>query len=54
VHLKIGSLRLEQNRKVEIKSAVDPTKKVVITGAYAINNEYKFRKGSDSMAGIEM
>jgi Cu(I)/Ag(I) efflux system membrane fusion protein len=39
---------------IEIKSALDPTKKVVITGAYAINSEYKFRKGSDPMAGMDM
>ena len=28
--------------------------KVVITGAYAINSEYKFRKGSDPMEGMKM
>lgn len=44
----------ESNGMIEIKSALDPTKKVVITGAYAINSEYKFRKGSDPMAGMEM
>jgi hypothetical protein len=26
---------------IEIKSELDPSKKVVITGAYAINSEYK-------------
>jgi Cu(I)/Ag(I) efflux system membrane fusion protein len=35
---------------IEIKSALDPIKKVDITGACAINSEYKFRKASDSMA----
>ncbi|MFV8442249.1 efflux RND transporter periplasmic adaptor subunit [Flavobacterium sp. LB2P44] len=45
---------LEINGMIEIKSEMDPTKKVVITGAYAINSEYKFRKGSDPMAGMEM
>ena len=44
----------ESNGMIEIKSALDPTKKVVITGAYAINSEYKFRKGSDPMAGMKM
>jgi Cu(I)/Ag(I) efflux system membrane fusion protein len=34
----------ESNGTIEIKTALDPTKKVVITGAY-INSEYKFRKG---------
>jgi Cu(I)/Ag(I) efflux system membrane fusion protein len=42
------------NGMIEIKSALDPTKKVVITGAYAINSEYIFRKGSDPMAGMKM
>lgn len=45
---------VESNGRIEIKSAIDPTKKVVITGAYAINSEYIFRKGSDPMAGHNM
>lgn len=44
----------ESNGMIEIKSTLDPTKKVVITGAYAINSEYRFRKGSDPMAGMKM
>lgn len=44
----------ESNGMIEIKSTLDPSKKVVITGAYAINSEYKFRKGSDPMAGMDM
>ncbi|WP_291104695.1 MULTISPECIES: efflux RND transporter periplasmic adaptor subunit [unclassified Flavobacterium] len=44
----------ETNGMIEIKSAIDNTKKVVITGAYAINSEYKFRKGSDPMEGMKM
>jgi Cu(I)/Ag(I) efflux system membrane fusion protein len=44
----------ETNGMIEIKSEMDPSKKVVITGAYAINSEYKFRKGSDPMEGMEM
>ncbi|KFC60895.1 efflux RND transporter periplasmic adaptor subunit [Flavobacterium gilvum] len=39
---------------IEIKSEIDSSKKVVITGAYAINSEYKFRKGSDPMEGMKM
>ncbi|HEU4788276.1 MAG TPA: efflux RND transporter periplasmic adaptor subunit [Flavobacterium sp.] len=39
---------------IEIKSEIDSSKKVVITGAYAINSEYKFRRGSDPMAGMKM
>lgn len=45
---------METNGMIEIKSEIDPTKKVVITGAYAINSEYIFRKGSDPMAGMKM
>jgi Cu(I)/Ag(I) efflux system membrane fusion protein len=44
----------ETNGMIEIKSEMDPSKKVVITGAYAINSEYKFRKGSDPMEGMKM
>jgi Cu(I)/Ag(I) efflux system membrane fusion protein len=45
---------LENNGMIEIISDIDPTKKVVVTGAYAINSEYKFRKGSDPMDGMKM
>ena len=45
---------VESNGMIEIKSELDANKKVVITGAYAINSEYKFRKGNDPMAGMKM
>lgn len=45
---------VETNGMIEIKSEIDLAKKVVVTGAYAINSEYKFRKGSDPMEGMEM
>ncbi len=45
---------IETNGMIEIKSNIDSTKKVVITGAYAINSEYIFRKGSDPMEGMKM
>ncbi|MFI0490353.1 efflux RND transporter periplasmic adaptor subunit [Flavobacterium sp.] len=45
---------VETNGMIEIKSAINPAKKVVITGAYAINSEYIFQKGSDPMAGMKM
>ncbi len=45
---------IETNGMIEIKSEMDSTKKVVITGAYAINSEYKFRKGADPMEGMKM
>ena len=45
---------IEVNNMVEIKSELDATKKVVITGAYAINSEYKLRKGTNPMEGHDM
>jgi len=45
---------VEANGMIEIKSEIDPSKKIVITGAYGINSEYIFRKGADPMAGMEM
>ena len=51
---KMVETGIESNGLIEIKTALDPTKKVVITGAYAINSEYKFRKGSDPMEGMKM
>jgi len=45
---------IEAKGMIEIKSEIDTTKGVVITGAYAINSEYKFRKGSDPMEGMKM
>lgn len=45
---------IEANGMIEIKSEIDRSKKVVITGAYAINSEYKFRKGADPMEGMKM
>jgi Cu(I)/Ag(I) efflux system membrane fusion protein len=45
---------IEANGMVEITSEMDNSKKVVVTGAYAINSEYIFRKGSDPMAGMKM
>lgn len=45
---------VEINGLIEIKSELDSSKKVVITGAYAINSEYIFRKGTDPMEGMKM
>jgi Cu(I)/Ag(I) efflux system membrane fusion protein len=45
---------MEANGMIEIKSEIDLTKKIVITGAYAINSEYKFRKGTNPMEGHDM
>jgi Cu(I)/Ag(I) efflux system membrane fusion protein len=35
----------ESDGTIEIKTALDPTKKVVITGAYAINSSINSEKG---------
>jgi Cu(I)/Ag(I) efflux system membrane fusion protein len=45
---------VETNGMIEIKSEIDAAKKVVITGAYGINSEYIFRKGSSPMEGMKM
>lgn len=45
---------VEANGMIEIKSTLDPASKVVVTGAYAINSEYIFRKGNNPMAGMKM
>ena len=45
---------VESNGMIEIKSEIDAAKKVVITGAYAINSEYIFRKGTNPMEGHDM
>ncbi|MDZ7613768.1 MAG: efflux RND transporter periplasmic adaptor subunit [Flavobacteriaceae bacterium] len=43
---------IESNGQIEILSGLDPTKKVVVSGAYSLNSEYRFRNGSDSMKGM--
>ncbi|MDQ5928917.1 MAG: rane fusion protein copper/silver efflux system [Bacteroidota bacterium] len=45
---------LEQNGQIEIKTPIDAHKKIVITGAYGINSEYKFRNGNNPMEGMKM
>jgi Cu(I)/Ag(I) efflux system membrane fusion protein len=45
---------METNGMIEIKSEIDASQKIVITGAYGINSEYKFRKGADPMEGMKM
>lgn len=45
---------VETDGMIEIKTPIDAAKKVVVTGAYAINSEYIFRKGTDPMEGMKM
>jgi membrane fusion protein, copper/silver efflux system len=51
---KMVETGLETDGMIEIKTPLDTTKRVVMTGAYAINSEYIFRTGKDPMAGMEM
>jgi Cu(I)/Ag(I) efflux system membrane fusion protein len=48
------TLGTESNGMVELVSDLDPEAKIVITGAYAVNSEFEFRKGKDPMAGMKM
>jgi Cu(I)/Ag(I) efflux system membrane fusion protein len=45
---------VETDGMIEIKSEINAAKKVVVTGAYAINSEYIFRKGASPMEGHKM
>ncbi len=45
---------IELNGLIEIKSNIEENARMVISGAYLINSEYKFRKGSDPMEGMKM
>ena len=45
---------IETNGFIEIKSGIKKGDKVVVSGAYGINSEYRFRKGSNSMVGHDM
>jgi Cu(I)/Ag(I) efflux system membrane fusion protein len=43
----------ESNGTIEIKTALDPTKKLSLLEPMPLS-EYKFRKGNDPMAGMKM
>lgn len=45
---------IESNGQIEVLSELDPAKKIVISGAYALTSEYRFRSGSDPMKGMDM
>jgi Cu(I)/Ag(I) efflux system membrane fusion protein len=45
---------LETDDRIEIVSGLKPGDMVVISGAYLLNSEYKFKKGSSPMAGMKM
>lgn len=45
---------LETGDRIEILSGLKPGDRVVVTGAYLLNSEYKFKKGSQPMGGMKM
>ena len=45
---------LETGDRIEIISGLKPGDMVVTSGAYLLNSEYKFKKGSNPMAGMKM
>lgn len=48
------ALGLESNDRIEIKSGLKAGDVVVISGAYLLNSEYIFKKGSNPMEGMKM
>lgn len=51
---KMVTLGMESEDKIEIASGLKEGEAVVISGAYLINSEFIFKKGSSPMAGMKM
>jgi Cu(I)/Ag(I) efflux system membrane fusion protein len=51
---KMVETGLETENNIEIKSGLQKGDIVVINGAYLLNSEYKFKKGSNLMGGMKM
>ena len=51
---KMVEVGAEAGKRIEIKSGLQPGELVVITGAYLLNSEYIFKKGTNPMEGMNM
>src|SRR6266496_3080820 len=51
---KMVEVGMEENDRIEIKSGLQAGDVVVISGAYLLNSEYIFTKGSSPMEGMDM
>ena len=51
---KMVETGLETDDRIEIKSGLQSGDMVVISGAYLLSSEYKFKKGANPMAGMKM
>jgi len=52
--VKMVETGTEDDNNIEITSGLKEGDVVVISGAYLLNSEYIFKKGSDPMAGMKM
>ena len=51
---KMVEVGAEADSRIEITSGLQPGDLVVITGAYLLNSEYIFKKGTNPMEGMKM
>ncbi|MFI5153801.1 MAG: efflux RND transporter periplasmic adaptor subunit [Chitinophagales bacterium] len=51
---KMVTLGLESGDRIEIQSGLQKGDALVVSGAYLINSEYTFRKGTNPMSGMKM
>ena len=51
---KMVQVGLETNDRIEITSGLQTCDRVVISGDYLLASEYKFKKGSNPMEGMDM
>jgi len=51
---KMVTVGLESDDRIEIRSGLNPGEVVVVTGAYLLQSEYIFKKGTNPMSGHDM